>query len=124
METDSQKLDRILELVERNTAGIAGLTRAVDKNTTDIEALTSTVSKLATTVETGFSAVAEDISALNDKVEMLQDKADENHAELRGKLAGLERRLDAEAVERQDLQLPQRVAAIETHLGIPRSLPA
>ena len=110
---ESQQLDRILELVERNSTDIQTLTTTVGKNSVDIEKLTGTVSNLAASVEKGFAAVAEDIADLNDKFDHLSEKVDRNHTELRSKLSGLEHRLDQEASDRQDQRLPVRVAYLE-----------
>ena len=48
----------------------------------------------------------------------LTEKVDSNHIELRGTFEGLEKRLDTEAIERTKEHLPERVRAIEQHLGM------
>ena len=100
-----QKIDRLTQLVERNSV--------------DIATLTTTVDKLA-------AAVAEDIAELDEKIDALDAKADTNHLELTNKLAGIDRRLDTEALERGDQKIPARVGDLETkvfgHSRAPQSV--
>ena len=48
---ESQQLDRILELVERNSSDIQTLTTTVGKNSADIQTLTTTVGKNSADIE-------------------------------------------------------------------------
>ena len=71
-----------------------------------VDALTGMVQALSTSMEKNLAAIAADIDDLNEKVE-------NNHLELRSKLAGIEHRLDEEANTRQDQKIPTRIADLE-----------
>ena len=45
-------------------------------------------------------------------------------AAVEGKVAGIDRRLDAEAIKRDDEKIPTRVIKIEKHLGINKKIAA
>ena len=59
--------------------------------------------------------------ATKSELEALSGKIDDVHIELRGKFESLDKRLDMEVVKRR---LPERVSAIEQHLGIEQQIAA
>ena len=63
----------------------------------------------------------EDVTA---RFEALENKVDDHHTELRAKIDGINRRLDTDAMQRTEQNIVGRVAAIETHLGIVRTIAA
>ena len=91
-----------------------------------------TLDDLAQMMERGFAAIAGDIADIRDHMATKDDVADLRHevkvefddtrAELRGKLDGINRRLDTDAMIRSDLKLPERLAAVERHLGLNREI--
>ena len=100
-----------------------------------------TLDDLAQMMERGFAAIAGDIAdirehmATKDEVAALRTELktdiadlsaelDDTRAELRGKIDGINRRLDTDAMIRSDLKLPERLAAVERHLGLNREIRA
>lgn len=71
--------------------------------------------KLAKTVEVGFAAVAEDINFIKDHMATKDDikELKDQIAGVESKIAGTNRRLDSEAMLRDDLELPKRVSDLE-----------
>ena len=71
-------------------------------------------------------ATKEDFAEL--RTELKTDLADlkneltETRTELRGKLDGINRRLDTDAVQRTDQNVPGRIEAIKKHLGLTRTI--
>lgn len=67
-------------------------------------------------MEKGFSAVAEDIGNAQADISVIKDdvkRVDECLDGLDSKVAGINRRLDSEAVARTDLKVPKRVHELE-----------
>lgn len=62
--------------------------------------------------------------ATKSELEALSEKIDDVHIELRGKFESLDKRLDIEVVKRTQERLPERVSAIEQHLGIEKQIAA
>ena len=58
--------------------------------------------KLTKTVEKGFAAVAEDLTDIKDRLTAVESK-----------VSGVNRRLDNDAMLRDDLAIPKRVADLE-----------
>jgi hypothetical protein len=59
-----------------------------------------------------------------DKIGERFDKLDLRVDGVKSKVDGIERRLDTEAMARQDQKLPDRVARIEKHLGLDKTITA
>ena len=58
--------------------------------------------------------IVDKIGTMDEKITTMDEKIDTNHLELTNKLAGIDRRLDSEAMQRTDQKLPSRVADLET----------
>jgi phage shock protein A len=91
-------------------------------------------SSLQTLIERGFKAVAEDIADLRKDMATKDDVREIVREELKpietrlaaveGKVAGIDRRLDTEAIRRDDEKIPTRVEKIEKHIGIGKKIAA
>ena len=66
-------------------------------------------------------ATKDDLADLRHEVKA---ELDDTRTELRGKLDGINRRLDTDAMIRSDLRIPERIAAVERHLGLNREIRA
>ena len=67
-------------------------------------------------------ATKEDIKDMATKADI--KKLDDRLAGVESKVAGIDRRLDAEAMRRDDEKLPTRVGKIEKHLGLDKQVRA
>ena len=81
---------------------------------------------LAGLVEKGFAAVAEDISKLATKEDLaaVEKRLDDRIDGAIVKIDGVQNTLDAQTLVRADQQLPERVSAIEKHLGMSKNIAA
>ena len=66
--------------------------------------------------------IAELRTELKDEVAFVKTELEDARIELRGKLDGINRRLDTEAMLRTGDNIPGRLAAVEKHLGIVRTI--
>ena len=80
------------KLTKTMKSGFAALEKRIEKRFAAVEAR----------LETGFAAVAEDIAEVKERLTAVESK-----------IAGSNRRLDAEAMHRTELALPTRVADLE-----------
>ena len=82
----------------------------MDKDTKDIlEIVIFLKENMATKdeMDAGFKDVNDQLKEVNDRVISVESKVE-----------GINKRLDVEAEERQDHNLPKRVTALEKHVGI------
>jgi septal ring factor EnvC (AmiA/AmiB activator) len=101
---------------------------------TTLDGLAALVSKGFASADKKFVALAEDIADLrkdmatkDDVREIVREelKPIETHlASVEGKVAGIDRRLDVEAMRRDDEKIPARVDKIEKHLGLDKQVRA
>jgi hypothetical protein len=108
------------------------------KSKTTLDSILATMNRGFTDVERkmerGFAAVADDIADIRKTMATKDDVRAIVREELKpietrlsaveGKVAGIDRRLDAEAIRRDDQNLPTRVNEIEKHLGIDKKITA
>ena len=66
-------------------------------------------------------ATKEDLTELREE---LRSEVEDTRVELRGKIDGINRRLDTDAIQRTDNNMPARMEAIEKHLGLTRTITA
>ena len=69
-------------------------------------------------------ATKSDLAELSEKADRLSEKIEDVHIELRGKFESLDKRLGIEVVRRTKERLPERMRAIEHHLGIEKEIAA
>jgi hypothetical protein len=95
--------------LETLAAGVAKMDARMEKGFASIDAR----------VDKGFAAVADDIAdirermATKDDINALEKILTDQIAGLDGKVAGINRRLDTEAMQRSDLKVPRRVHDLE-----------
>lgn len=88
----------------------------MDKNTEDIiESLAFIKDNMAT---------KDDLNDLEGRLGDRISKIDDRLTAVESKIEGTNRRLDIEAMSRTDARIPDRVAAIERHLGINKEIVA
>lgn len=95
----NEKLDGLTRLIEN---GFAALSADIGDLKTDVAEL-----------HAEMAGIHSSINAMDDRLHAVEQKLD-----------GINRRLDGEAMQRQELKLPDRVKRIEQHLGMDRTISA
>ena len=98
----------------------------MDKNTRDIIDSLNFIREHMLSKEEGVtkSELAALKSEFTERIEQLSEKIEDTRIELRGKFESLDKRLDIEVIKRTEQRLPERMRAIEQHLGIEKQIAA
>ena len=91
----------------------------MDQNTRDIIDSLNFIKEHMLTKEEGVTK--SELAALKSE---LIERIEDTRIELRGKFESLDKRLDIEVIKRTEQRLPERMRAIEQHLGIENQIAA